>query len=122
MLSNSGPDRSAESLVAEVDSLDVPDRIGTSDTLTVGLYGTVGPNGCYSLNRLDVERAEQRGEIVPVVQQVRAENVMCTAAIVELDTSLTLAPPFAAGTVTGAVPPSAGGDGTATGGVGGEPS
>lgn len=100
--------------IAEVDRIEVPDRIGASDTLTVRLLGTVGPNGCYSLERVAVERASGRVQIMPLVDQGRRQDAMCTMAIVPLDETVRLAPPFSAGPLSIVVPQSEGPAVTAT--------
>lgn len=100
--------------IAEVDRMEVPNRIDPSDTLTVRLLGMVGPNGCYSLGRVTVERASQRVQIMPLVNQVRRQDAMCTMAIVPLDETVRLDPPFAAGTLSIVVPQSEGPAVTAT--------
>lgn len=90
--------------VAQVDSLDVPTRISPSDTLTIRMTGTVGPNGCYSFNRFSVERAPGRLSVTPVVTRATADDVACTMAIVPLDETYTAAPPFEDGELTVVVP------------------
>lgn len=106
MLANSDTDegRQVEALVAEVDSVDAPDKIASSDTLTVQFYGTVGPNGCYSFDRFDVERSGSRLIVTPVVEHRRGEDIACTMAIVPLDVTYTAEPPFDVGTLTIEVP------------------
>lgn len=106
MLTNpkSGNSSNAEATIAEVDSLDVPDTIASTDTLRVRFHGTVGPNGCYSFDRFDVEQSQQKLTVTPVVQHVTAKNVACTMAIVPLDHTFTAAPPFDVGQLTLVVP------------------
>lgn len=95
--------------VAEVNRIEVPDRIGTSDTLTIRLLGTVGPNGCYSLERVAVKRGAERVQITPLVNQDRRQDAMCTMAIVPLDETVRLAPPFGEGRLSVVVLQSEGG-------------
>jgi hypothetical protein len=90
------------SLMAEVDSIEAPSRIGTTDTLSVRLQGTVGPNGCYSFNRMAVERAPRQIRLVPLVS--RATQGGCTMAVVPLDETVRVDPPFVPGTLTITVP------------------
>lgn len=112
--SDSNEGRQVASLVAEVDSIDTPNEIASSDTLTVQFYGTVGPNGCYSFERFDVERSASRLIVTPVVERVTGEDVVCTMAIVPLDVTYTAAPPFEEGTLTVEVPQTDGSEVTAT--------
>lgn len=90
--------------IAEVDSLGVPARIATTDTLAVHLTGAVGPNGCYALARIETERAPGQVTLRPLVQPPQDEDRMCTMALVPLDTTHRVAPPFEAGTLTVTVP------------------
>lgn len=94
--------------IAEVDRIVVPDRIGTTDALTVRLRGTVGPNGCYSLARVAATRGGNRGRLTPLVDPPARRDAMCTMAIVPLDKTVRLAPPFDPGTFTITVPQGAG--------------
>ncbi len=108
------PSADPSSLLAEVERMEVPDRVASSDTLTVRLVGTVGPNGCYSLDRLDVERGVEQIQIRPLVDRVHRRDAMCTMAIVPLDETLRLSPPFSADTLSILVPQSEGAAVTAT--------
>jgi hypothetical protein len=104
MLTNSSDDTddAVERGVAEVDSLHAPDQIATSDTLSLRLTGTVGPNGCHSFDGFDVERSEGQLTVTPMV--VHRGGQMCTQAIVSLDETYAAAPPFSAGTLTVVIP------------------
>lgn len=101
-----------EYLVADVDSLGVPDQIAPSDTLSVQMKGTVGPNGCYSLDRIEEERSEGQLTLIPVVRHVT--DRMCTMAIVPLEQTYEIAPPFEEGTLQVVVSQTEGSDVTAT--------
>jgi len=106
MLSNSEPKASPslEFHIAQVDSLHFPEVIAPSDTLNVEFYGTVGPDGCHSFARFDVEASQRQLTITPVVRHVTSENAMCTMAIVPLNHTFTADPPFSEGALTLAVP------------------
>lgn len=93
-----------DTLVADVDSIGVPDQISSSDTLSVRLYGTVGPNGCYSFDRFDVGRSPGRLAVTPVVRHRTGNDILCTMAVVPLDETYTAYPPFSEGTWTVTVP------------------
>ncbi len=82
---------------ARVARIDAPDRIAPSDTLRVHLSGTVGPNGCYSLARIDEARAPGRVTFTPLVRPPTADDQACTMAIVPLDTTHAASPPFEPG-------------------------
>jgi len=104
VLTGAEDNRDVERAVAEVDSLDVPPRISPTDTLTVRMYGMVGPNGCHSFERFDSERSGDRVRVTPVVARVTGEEVACTMAVVPLDRTYAVAPPFEPGTFTVVVP------------------
>lgn len=89
---------------ATVDRIDAPSQIAVSDTLTVHLYGSIGPNGCYSLARIDEDRSPDHITLTPLVQPPTGQDRACTMAIVPLDEAYTLAPPFEAGPLTVTVP------------------
>jgi len=104
MLTNADDDSSppVEPGVATVDSLYAPERIAPSDTLSLRLTGTAGPNGCYSFDGFDVDRTAGRLTITPEV--VHRDADMCTQALVPLDETYAAAPPFTEGTLTVVVP------------------
>lgn len=102
------PGDQAAGPIATVHCIEAPNRMAPSDTLSVRLRGTVGPNGCYSFDRMSVERAPERIEITPLVDRVHRGNGACTMAIVPLDETLHLEPPFAGGTLSVVVPQSDG--------------
>lgn len=112
-------DRAVEHAVAEVDSLDVPDRISVSDTLAVRLIGTVGPNDCYSFDRfetrqLSAKRPANRLTVVPVVEHQTGDDGACTGEAVPLDETYVAASPHRRGELTVVVPRPARSDLTAT--------
>lgn len=97
-------DRAEEAGIAEVDSIHVSPQTGSTDTLSVRLLGTVGPNGCYSFDRFDVERTPDRLTITPIVQRITADDIACTMALVPLDETYHAQPPFSTGALTIRVP------------------
>lgn len=90
------------SLIAEVDRIEAPSQITGTDTLSVRLRGTVGPNGCYSFSRTAIERSPGQVRLVPLVS--RAAQGACTMAVVPLDETVRVDPPFESGTLTITVP------------------
>lgn len=103
-VSGSTPGDEVDTVVADVDNIEVPEHISPSDTLVVRFSGRVGPNGCYSFDRFDVERTAGRLTITPVVRHRTGDDIMCTMAIVPLDETCRVAPPFSEGTWTVTVP------------------
>lgn len=116
MLTNADDDSSpnVEQTIAEVDSLHAPDQIAASDTLSLRMTGTVGPNGCYGFAGFDAERSAHRVRVTPVVARRTGEGIVCTQAIVPLDETFTAAPPFTEGTLKVVVPQADRPDVTAT--------
>jgi hypothetical protein len=103
-LTGSEDGRTVEHLVATVDSLDAPARISPSDTLSVRLRGTVGPNSCYTFDRFDVDRSADRLTVTPVVEHVTKEGTACLTVVIPLSRTYKAAPPFKSGSLTIAVP------------------
>ncbi len=89
---------------ARVARIDVPAQIAPSDTLRIHLSGTVGPNGCYSLARIDEGRTPGRLTLTPLVRPPTADDRACTMAIVPLDTTHVASPPFEPGRLAVRVP------------------
>jgi hypothetical protein len=92
----------ADTLLATVDTVQAPARLATADTLRLRLRGMVGPNGCYSLVRVEEERSPGRVVLRPIVRHSGQD--MCTMAIVSLDETITLDPPFREGAFQVVVP------------------
>ncbi len=85
----------ADTLLATVDTVQGPSRIAPTDTLQLRLRGMVGPNGCYSLVRIEKDRTPERVILRPIVRH--SGQSMCTMAVVSLDETIALAPPFRRG-------------------------
>lgn len=94
------PDNAPDRMLAEVDSVDAPSSHAADDSLSVRLYGTVGPNGCYSLDEIEAVRSGSEVTLRPMVRDGTDAGRVCTMAIVPLDATHTLAPPFETGTLT----------------------
>lgn len=90
--------------LARVDRMDVPDRIAPADTLSVHLSGIVGPNGCYALDRIETDRDSNEVTLRPVVQPPTSDDQACTMALVPLDTTHRIPPPFEVGPLSVTVP------------------
>lgn len=97
--------------VATVDSIRASFS-STSDTLQVHLRGTVGPNGCYTLDRLDGQRSSGQLTLTPVVKH--RTSGACTMAIVPLEATYEVAPPFSGESFEIVVPQPEGEDLTTT--------
>ena len=108
MSSSSSPQPSspspADAPLAQVDRVEVPARIAPTDTLPVQLSGTVGPNGCYALARIETEQGPGAVTLYPVVDPPADDDRPCTMALVPLDTTYRVPPPFETGTLSVTVP------------------
>ena len=93
--SPSAPETPTDTLLATVDTVQAPARLATTDTLRLRLRGMVGPNGCYSLVRIEKDRTPERVILRPIVRH--SGQSMCTMAVVSLDETIALAPPFRKG-------------------------
>lgn len=76
-----------------VDSIAAPARASAGDTLRFVLHGTVGPDGCHKLERIDEYRSLNSVELV-VWGQEKTGNVGCTLAVIELHHAYAVAPPL----------------------------
>jgi hypothetical protein len=93
-----------DTTLARVDRLGVPSQLATTDTLAVRLSGTVGPNGCYSLTTVDTSRTPRQVLLRPIVQPPAPTDQACTMAVVPLDTTVRIPPPFPVGPLRLTVP------------------
>ncbi|MFP4227496.1 MAG: hypothetical protein ACLFTE_01560 [Salinivenus sp.] len=98
----SDPTPDSDTLLAQVDTVEAPDRIAPSDTLHLRLRGTVGPNGCYSLVRVERERTPTEVTLRPVVRH--SDQDVCTMAVVPLNEVVAVPPPFQDGSLRLVVP------------------
>lgn len=78
-----------------VDSIAAPASVGVNDTLRVTLYGVVGRNGCYALDRIDTHRTTNSIELSVWGRHKRGGGVVCTQAVVFLRHGYTIPPPLA---------------------------
>lgn len=103
-ISESDSNGDVDTLIADVDSIEVPTHISSSDTLPVTLYGRVGPNGCYSFDRFEVKRSPGTLLLRPMVRHRTGDDLVCTMAIVPLEETYRAPPPFSEETWTITVP------------------
>ncbi len=77
--------------IIKVDSMNVPDSVSHNDSLSVRLFGTIGGNGAYSLDRIDTTCSGRDLDVTAWGRFDRqAENVV--SWFVQLDQSITFAP------------------------------
>jgi hypothetical protein len=85
---------SQASFLIRVDSIGAPNAITASESLTAHFYGTIGPDGCWSL--ADVDRHATSATLDVTFHgehQVRSGND-CTSAPVALNHAEAVAPPL----------------------------
>lgn len=80
--------------VIQVDSINVPTEIASSDTLAIRPFGRVGPNGCYSFKRFEASRTSSSLELKLIGKLVEGNDIGCFSAIVELYTIFKVPPPL----------------------------
>jgi hypothetical protein len=68
--------------VVAVDSVQAISPIRPADTLSIHLWGMIGPSGCYSLSR--IETAIQKTKIDLTVWGKYVPSEVCTAVIVDM--------------------------------------
>ncbi len=86
--------RDVESYVVKVDSVNVASQVNFSDTLSVHLFGTIGPNGCHSFKRFDKSSTSSKLALKVIGEVVKGDNLGCTDAIVQLDRIFQVEPPL----------------------------
>ena len=77
--------------LAEVEKLLVARRILPAESLAVRLVGSIGPNGSWALDRIDVERSPGRIVLVPRVRRVPGDFFI--QMVVPLDRTVRLQVP-----------------------------
>lgn len=81
-LSNCKKDHATRFLV-KVDSIQMPDTIQFGDTLKIELFGTIGENGCYSLDK--IEPVFEDSIITVSVWGLNSGSDVCPDVMVYLD-------------------------------------
>lgn len=87
-------ERAAPELLATVEQLLLAHRVAPEESLAVRLLGTVGPDGSWALDRVEVVRAPGEVRIVPRVRRVPGDFFI--QMVMPLDHALDL-PPLGAG-------------------------
>ncbi len=84
-------DSDTDTFVIRVDSVSAPAAIAPADTITVRFFGSIGPNGCYSLVDAPTTRT-------PALLEVRFNgkrvDALCIQTPIFLDHTQRLVPPF----------------------------
>jgi len=77
-----------------VDSIVAPDTAASGDSLRITLFGFVGPDGCYSFDRIDSRRTTNSVELSVWGRHRTGRGFACTHAVVELRQSHVVPPPL----------------------------
>jgi hypothetical protein len=77
--------------VVEVDSIEVPSSVQSTDTLDLRLFGTIGPNGCHQFDHYEASRTSS-SLVLKVIGQRKEGG--CTDMIVTLDREYRVSPPL----------------------------
>lgn len=98
--SSTGPDGAGQEFVVEVTELELPERLGTNDTLQVRALGRIGSHGCFSLNRVEsvlrpaaMDR-NARLELMFIGRDDSKPGDACPAITADLDWTTLVMPPF----------------------------
>ena len=85
---------SAEQFLIRVDSIAVPKILAAGDTLTAHFYGGIGPDGCWSLARVDKETTSASLDVTFHGEHQVRSGYDCTASPVGLHHAEVVAPPL----------------------------
>jgi hypothetical protein len=77
------PNTEPAQFIVKVDSMTHPSFAATSDTITIGLFGTIGSDGCHSFSHFEATRQPLRLDLT-VWGQVSAATA-CPAVMVYLN-------------------------------------
>lgn len=86
-------DTTFRSFIVQVDSVDAPGSVFADSALNVRLVGVVGPNGCFALDSIVVDKQPSDASITAHGTETMGSEVVCTSMIVGLDSTVTVAPP-----------------------------
>jgi hypothetical protein len=81
-----------DTFVVQVDSVEVPSSVRPGDTLSIRLFGTIGPNRCHWFKRFEADRGASTLRLK--VLGVDAGGEVCAQALTMLDTTYKVSPPL----------------------------
>lgn len=87
-------DTQSSTFTIKIDSINVPSEVASDDTLTIRPFGTVGPNGCHSLERIKASRTSSSLDLQVVGRVIEGDDIVCSDVIVFLDTTYAVPPPL----------------------------
>lgn len=80
--------KTVEPYLIQVDSIVAPDTVTPKTIFEIKLYGIVGPNGCYALEKVYCFVTDDKNISIEARGTYRYEGKACTEAIVYLDTKV----------------------------------
>lgn len=83
-------------LLGQVEEVSVQSSVQVDEPLDVGLRGSLGPDLCFLLDRVDVAEVQSGKELRVIVEDATPEDGACPAQEATFDTIVTLAPPHSA--------------------------
>ena len=82
--------KSTQPYLIRIDSLKVPDAITSKVQFEVSLFGTIGPNGCYSFEKFYYYATPQNEVIIEVWGRYQYDGTTCTGSTVYLNEKIEL--------------------------------
>lgn len=89
-----GGGTNTSTFIVEVDSINVPSEVASTDTLIVRPFGTVGTNGCHSFKQFEASQTPSSLDLQVIGEVVEGDDIGCTDEIVKLDTTYEVPPPL----------------------------
>jgi hypothetical protein len=80
--------KTIEPYLIQVDSIMAPDTVAPKTVFDIKLYGIVGPNGCYSLEKAYCFVTNDKNISIEVRGTYRYDGKSCPEGIVKLDTKV----------------------------------
>ncbi len=80
--------------IIRVDSIVAPRNVARTDTLRVRFYGSVGPDGCWSLDSVERQTTSSTLDVTFRGAHDERSGIECTQMLVYLDHGEQVAPPL----------------------------
>lgn len=80
--------KTIEPYLIQVDSIAAPDTVNPKAVFEIRLYGIVGPNSCFTLEKVYCFVNEQKEITLEARGNYRYEGIACTEGVILLDTKV----------------------------------